>query len=110
MTKHLVQSGLNKEIASEYARRILRGHTLHSAIAWYRALRFGARAATSINVPTLFIYGGKDDYLSEKAARLTQGWVTDKYVFRYLPDATHWIPEERPDWLAKELIDFIEST
>ncbi len=109
MAKGLVESGLNKEAAGEYTRRILSGDTLSATIAWYRALRFGARAIPKIKVPTLFIYGGKDDYLSEKAARLTQGWVTGTYVFKYFPDATHWIPEEQPDLLAKELVTFIRK-
>ncbi len=109
ITKHLVKSGLNKQTASEYTRRMLVGATLRSAIAWYRALRFGARATPAINVPTLFIYGGKDKYLSEKAARLTQKFVTGRYKFTYLPDATHWIPEEQPNLLANEIITFIRE-
>lgn len=112
ITKHLVDSGLNQATAEAYTSNILRGNTLRSVIAWYRALRFGGSRppAPSIKTRTLFIYGGKDTYLSEKAARLTKSWVTGKYTFKHLPQATHWIPENQPELLAKELTAFIQRS
>lgn len=109
ITNNLIGSGLNVETTGIYTRRILDGNTLHYALAWYRALRFKNRtfAIHQIKVPTLFIYGGKDSYLSEKAAQLTRQWVTGEYTFAYLPSATHWIPEEQPKLLTETLIAFI---
>jgi pimeloyl-ACP methyl ester carboxylesterase len=111
LTRYLVHSGLNEKAALSYTRRMLGNNTLHYALAWYRALRFKHRGPTidTIKSPTLFIYGGKDAYLSEKAARLTRQQVTGKYIFMHLPEATHWIPEEQPDLLAKELLGFIKN-
>ena len=108
----LVESGLSKTTARTYTTRILSGDTLHSALGWYRALRFGGSrsSASSVKARTLFIYGGKDAYLSEKAAHLTRSWVTGAYSFKYLPQASHWIPEEQPDLLADELATFIKSS
>lgn len=110
ITKHLVGSGLNTTTAEDYANRMLSGDTLRSALAWYRALRFGSSQPSTprIKPRTLFIYGGKDKYLSEKAARLTKNWVAGEYTFKYLPQATHWIPENQPELLAKELTAFIQ--
>lgn len=110
ITKHLMESGLSKTIASTYTTRILSGNTLHSALAWYRALRFGSSQSSSsvIKARTLFIYGGKDKYLSERAAHLTRAWAVGAYTYRYLSQATHWIPEEQSDLLADELATFIK--
>jgi pimeloyl-ACP methyl ester carboxylesterase len=108
----LVGSGLNKTTAGAYTTRLLGGDNLHSALAWYRALRFGSSgpSTSGIKARTLFIYGGKDTYLSKKSARLTRSWVTGAYTFKYLPQATHWIPEEQPDLLVNELVTFIKHS
>jgi pimeloyl-ACP methyl ester carboxylesterase len=80
---------------------------LHGSLGWYRAIPYTMREVKSIGIiktPTLFVYGGKDNFLSGKAAELTKKWMHDKYDYIFLTNGTHWLPEESPQVLA-ELID-----
>lgn len=100
----LERTGLKRPTAQEYVKYMLQPGRLKGAINWYRAIPYTLRETRTIGritVPTLFVYGGKDDFLSEKAAKLTRQWVGSRYEYKFLPDATHWIPEDSPDMLAK---------
>lgn len=99
----LEKTGLTKSTAQKYVEYMLHPGRLTGAINWYRAIPYTlqeTRTINSINVPTLFVYGEKDNFLSTKAAVLTQQWVEGVYEYEALPDGTHWLPEESPDALA----------
>lgn len=107
----LISSGLPVPIATSYAKAMQDLPLLKGAISWYRALPFTlfeAKNIGKIQLPILFIYGEKDVFLSRQAAEATERWVSGEYQFVCLPDATHWIPEESPEWLAEQISDFIE--
>ena len=108
----LERTGLKRAITQEYAKYMLQPGRLKGAINWYRALPYTLRVTRTIGlitVPTLFVYGRKDDFLSDKAARLTRQWVRNKYEYKFLPEATHWIPEESPDVLAQLIEKHLHS-
>lgn len=108
----LQKTGLSKSIATNYINYMLQPKRLRGAIGWYRALSYTLheiKAINDINVPTLFIYGGKDDFLSSKAAKLTSQWVKNKYESVLLPYASHWLPEESPEITTKLIEKFINS-
>jgi pimeloyl-ACP methyl ester carboxylesterase len=108
----LSHSGLDEKTVSIYAQHLKDNAILTGSLNWYRALPFSFLEAKKINkliVPTLFIYGKNDIFLSQKAAETTGEWINAKYTFRKIPQATHWIPEESPKWLADEIIEWISS-
>jgi len=112
LIENLTRTGLNQDSAKQYAAFMLRGRTFTSALNWYRAIPFrsaNSRPVGAITSRTLFIYGAQDKFLSHAAARLTGAWVTAPYEFKYLPDATHWIPEESPEMLSRAIKTFIYS-
>jgi pimeloyl-ACP methyl ester carboxylesterase len=111
LKKSLIVSGLSDDVATSYAKNMQNIPLLKGALNWYRALLFTlpeARKIGSVSSRTLFIYGEKDDFLSKTAAVATKRWVTGPYDFVQRPNATHWIPEESPEWLANRIIDFIK--
>lgn len=111
LKKALISSGLSNEVAIFYANAMQEKTLLKGGINWYRALPrtfFEARKIGKITPKTLFIYGGKDSFLSETAAAETKEWVAGEYTFVNRQDATHWIPEESPEWLANEILGFIK--
>ncbi len=106
----LARTGLKKSTATSYAEYMLQPGRLKGALGWYRAIPYTLRELKKINrvtVPVLFVHGGKDNFLSDRAAELTQQWVGSKYEEKSIPDATHWLPEESPELLAEYIERFI---
>lgn len=107
LSQLLTASGLEPNIATMYAHSMKDKERLSGALNWYRALPFTLLEfykIKQVNVPTLFIYGGQDKFLSRRAALHTEYWTSGKYKYLELPAATHWIPEELPLWLADEIV------
>lgn len=97
-------------MATSYSEAMQDKELLKGSLNWYRALPFTlfeARKIGKTTSKTLFIYGEKDAFLSKAAAMGTEQWVAGEYSFVNMPDATHWIPEESPEWLANKIIGFI---
>ena len=108
LRKLLEGSGLSPEYAARYVEALKEPGALTAALNWYRAAGRGSSKVGEIEVPTLYVWGGKDAALGPEAARLTEKYVTGVYRFEALDDAPHWIPEERPDRLNDLLVGFLE--
>jgi pimeloyl-ACP methyl ester carboxylesterase len=113
LKKTLTRSGLSSRMASSYAADMRDTSRLKGALSWYRALLltlFSTKKIGAIKVPTLFIYGEEDVFLSKYAAEATKGWVEGEYRFVSHSDMPHWIPEQAPTWLADEINAFVEHS
>lgn len=86
---------------------------------WYRAMKMsppgGAPpsatyddAALTVRVPTLVLWGEKDDALLPGCLDGLEQWVPDLTVVR-LPEGTHWITHEYPDLIADRIRAFAEG-
>jgi pimeloyl-ACP methyl ester carboxylesterase len=76
--------------------------TARAAINWYRAVRLPVQPPPGrVSVPTLYVWSDEDPALGGRAALLTARWVDGPYRFEVLTGVSHWIPEERPDELAR---------
>ena len=80
------------------------------ALAWYRAffrgvLRRGSKPVGVVRVPTTYVWSDADPALGRWAAEHTEGWVDGTYRFVVLPGVSHWIPDERPDELARLVLE-----
>lgn len=109
-------SGLPRDLADEYARRLSRPGSLRGPLAWYRAAvqRPPWQAAvvfgdTTIDVPTTYVWGGHDPALGRTAAQDTGRHVAGDYLFVEL-DAGHWLPELRPLEVAAAILDRVNAT
>lgn len=80
-----------------------------AAVNWYRALRFGLPAAGPVTVPTLYVRGRQDRFLSEAAATRTAAHVTAPYRFEAVEGGTHWLAEERPGQVADLVLDHVTT-
>lgn len=112
LVRALVQSGLGVPCANNYAKRMQDKLLLKGALNWYRALPFTLFQAIKIRkieLPTLFIYGENDKFLSENAAKETGYWVGGSYTMVTLKKTSHWIPEEMPGWLGERIADFLRA-
>ncbi|MDV3219794.1 alpha/beta fold hydrolase [Intrasporangium sp.] len=105
----MVGTGLPLEDAERYAARLATPAALRGPISWYRATRSSHVRARRVTVPATYVWGSRDAALGRRAAELTRDHVTGPYEFVEL-DATHWLPETRPDECAAAIVRRVEST
>jgi pimeloyl-ACP methyl ester carboxylesterase len=61
---------------------------------------------TKIRVPTLLIWGEQDRALGKELTYGTEKYVTD-LTMRYIPDASHWVQQDTPEAVNRELAAFL---
>ncbi len=105
----LVADGLDRASAERYAARAAR-RELTGPLNWYRALPFGGLAPLpAVRVPTLYVWGTEDRYITVAAARAGAGFVAAPYRFVALDGASHWLPSAAAAELAPLLLDHMGS-
>ena len=106
----LERSGLDPGHAEAYTKAMLTDDVLHGALGWYRANR--VTSLTSVGpsrVPTLYVWPSRDVALGRRAAERTAQHVEAPYRFVVLEDAPHWVPERRPEELARLIVGQLRS-
>ncbi|MDB4991623.1 MAG: Alpha/beta hydrolase fold protein [Myxococcaceae bacterium] len=101
-----------KEDIDVYRDNAAQPGALTAMINYYRAqfrgvLRGTLRRGVNIKVPTLLIWGERDDALGKELTYGTERYVDDLTI-RYIPDASHWVQQDAPEavnavlqeWLA----------
>ena len=86
---------------------------LESRIDWYRAnltpdSMFLPQPETLplISIPTLLVYGERDQFLSEEPFLRSEQRCTGPFRYERL-DTGHWMPQERPDQVNELLLEFL---
>lgn len=87
-----------------------RPQAMKSTINYYRAnLRRSpvelARSTHHIPMPTLLIWGERDNALVPELTEGLEGWVPDLRV-RRLPRASHWVQHDEPEKVSRWLVEF----
>lgn len=101
MRTALMGTGLGAAGATRYAARAVDRAAMRGPLNWYRALPFGLRdRAGRVGVPTLFLWGDRDGFVTRTAAELCGRYVDGPYRFEVLDGASHWLPEETPERVA----------
>ena len=107
----LERMGLDPATAADYGRFMSKRGRLTGGLNWYRGMGLPDKRGsheTVVTVPTTFIWGKKDDALGRHAAELTASFVTAAYRFVEL-DENHWLPENVPEVVAREIIANAEN-
>jgi pimeloyl-ACP methyl ester carboxylesterase len=108
----LLRMGLRPSSAVAYGAFMAKRGRLTGALNWYRGMGLpGGRAsgesrapgAERVTVPTTYVWGNGDQALGRRAAELTGSFVSGAYRFVEL-DENHWLPENAPDAVAREII------
>jgi pimeloyl-ACP methyl ester carboxylesterase len=71
-------------------------------------LREAVRGPAPFTGPTLFLLGGKSDYVGE-ADRPGIRELFPRAQFESIPDAGHWVHAEKPEEFAGAVLRFLES-
>lgn len=93
MEDGLSKGGLDAATARRYGSRAANATGMTGPINWYRAIPFDARDRIGpVSVPTLFIWGAQDRYVTRAAAERCADYVTGGYRFVALDEQSHWLP------------------
>jgi epoxide hydrolase 4 len=84
---------------------------LTAAINYYRAnvFRMAADAWTPVRVPTLFIYGERDQFIVPETVRDVGRYVEAPYSEVRLARAGHWVQQEYPNEVSAALFKFLSE-
>lgn len=100
------------EDIAEYKRAWSEPDALKSAINYYRAnilKRLFAKSQTEekIKVPTLFIYGERDQAVLPETVRGVGDFVDAPFDEIRIPDAAHWVQQEAAEIVTDSLREFL---
>ncbi|MBE7162188.1 MAG: alpha/beta fold hydrolase [Williamsia herbipolensis] len=106
----LRRSGLDDESLAIVRERVVETEALTGGMNWYRGMPFGlGGAAGDVTVPTTFIWGARDSFLTRTGAIGTAAHVLGKYRFEVVEDGGHWLPETHPALVAELVAERIDS-
>jgi pimeloyl-ACP methyl ester carboxylesterase len=101
------------EDIERYVEAMARPGALTATLNYYRALLRNMRETRAllerIEAPVLVIWGERDRFLSRKLAEPPRLWVPNLLRVERLPDASHWVAEDRPREVNTLLLDFLRS-
>lgn len=107
----LERSGLDHATAQRFAARAAKPAAMTGPLNWYRALPLdGRRLPGPVSVPTLFVWGDRERFVTRRAAEACAQWVRGPYRFVPLAGRTHWLPTTAADELAPLLCDHLAET
>ncbi len=96
-----------------YAGAMSRPGALTATLNYYRSLLRNPREMGTllerIEAPVLVIWGERDRFLSRRLAEPPPLWVPNLLRVGRLPDASHWVAEDRPREVNTLLLDFLRS-
>ena len=103
-------SGLDAESLAIVRERVVQTDALTGGMNWYRGMPFGLGSATGdVTVPTTFVWGARDSFLTRTGAIETAAHVVGKYRFEIVDDGGHWLPETHSALVAELVTDRIDS-
>ena len=109
LRRTLIRSGCPAERATRYVEAMAQPGVLSGALGWYRAIPLSRDVPLrEIPVPTTYLWGRQDPFLSRAAAERTGKYVTAQYRFVEL-DEGHWLPEKQPEQVAQAVLDRVRA-
>jgi pimeloyl-ACP methyl ester carboxylesterase len=105
----LVRSGLPEAVADRYIERFGTRATLAPINNWYRGVLVSRIGSAKVSVPTTYVYSDADFAILRKGADLTRQYVTGAYRYEILEGVSHWIAEERPDDVARFVLEQVSA-
>jgi pimeloyl-ACP methyl ester carboxylesterase len=107
------EGAFTSEDIERYVGAMARPGALTATLNYYRALLRNpgkTRALLErIEAPVLVIWGERDRFLSRRLAEPSPLWVPNLLHVERLPDASHWVAEDRPLEVNTLLLDFLRS-
>lgn len=101
------------EVLEVFKRNAAEPGALSAMLNYYRALPYAfglvkKRGMPKIETKTLMIWGEQDTALGKELTYGTEHHVSD-LTLRYIPDASHWVQQDRPDAVNAMLSAFLSE-
>jgi pimeloyl-ACP methyl ester carboxylesterase len=107
--KDAAPSAFPDEVMDQYVAAMDQDGAATAAISYYRAAaRFGLRAPNKIAAKTRVLWGDHDEALGKELLDGLDAYAPGVTV-RHFAGASHWLQEERPDDVTRELIEFFRA-
>jgi epoxide hydrolase 4 len=88
-----------------------------AALQYYRSLlapqawiNTWGRSPNPITSPTLVLWGEEDHFLSQKLTEGIEKLVSAPFRLKLLPHCGHWVQQEAPQTVNRELLDFLRQS
>jgi epoxide hydrolase 4 len=100
------------EVIAEYKQALAKQGALHSAINYYRAMLRAGSAHSWLaldpiaRMPVQVLWGEQDFALGKELNRDLPRYVPDLQL-HFIPDASHWVQQDRPDLVNRYMLDFL---
>lgn len=111
------KGAFTEENAQKYKAALNKPGALSAAINYYRHLFTSLhwvqdfwRSPDPISAPTLVLWGEEDSLLSYKLAEGLDRFVAAPCKIKLLPHCGHWIQQEAPETVNRELLSFLRET
>ncbi|MEH6546844.1 MAG: alpha/beta hydrolase [Sneathiella sp.] len=118
---HLASGQMTEDDKHAYQEAWTRPNALKSMLNYYRASPLTPATAENkgkgfglnpddfgVKVPTLVMWGEKDHALVPENLDGLDALVPDLQIIR-LPNVTHWVTQEAPDIVSKEILSFVDE-
>jgi pimeloyl-ACP methyl ester carboxylesterase len=106
----LADGGMGAAALRQVHSDVIESGALTPAINWYRALPFSSpRYLQRVTRPTTYVWSADDIALGRRCAQLCERYVTGPYRFEVV-DGSHWIPEEKPEFVRDLIVDRIRAS
>lgn len=90
---------------------------LHAALSYYRQmlspwnwLKDFGRTPNPVTAPTLVLWGEEDTLLSQNLTKDLDQLIIAPYELKLIPHCGHWVQQEAPQTVNRELITFLRQT
>jgi pimeloyl-ACP methyl ester carboxylesterase len=98
-------SGMSDEETDKYVRPMQVPGALRAALSWYTAaFQRPLRDIPKVSVPTTFLWGTDDIALGREQAEACGDFVTADYRYVPLEKTSHWVPDQAPEIVGKQIV------
>jgi len=104
------------ENAQVYQAALEKPGVLAAALNYYRQflapqswLRNWLQRPAPVTVPTLILWGKEDSLLSQKLVDGIDQLISAPFQLKFIPRCGHWIQQEAPQTVNRELLDFLKG-
>ncbi|NJP08616.1 MAG: alpha/beta hydrolase [Leptolyngbyaceae cyanobacterium RU_5_1] len=111
------KGAFSKEDAQIYQSALAKPGVLSAALNYYRQMLLPwnwlwdwFNAAKPLTVPTLVLWGEEDSLLSPKLTQGMERLITAPFQLKLIPHCGHWIQQEAPQTVNRELLAFLRQT
>ena len=102
----LSRAGMDRDLRERTWREMIDGGALRGGLGYYRALPFSAGSLGGrCRVPTTHVWSTEDIALTRKGAELCERYVAAPYRLEVIEGASHWIPDQHPQELARFILE-----